>query len=130
MAKRKYVAHGELRHKRKDYTLAADTAACATLSLQGGGAEMHVITTSACGCGVGANVNLDLSIPAGQSGPQWIVYVSQNACDSTDVDILVNGTAVADTAQTIGANDERLIVVNVVDTSPLLVAVVAADNLD
>jgi hypothetical protein len=130
MGNRKYVSHGEKRMKRKDYTLAACAAACSTLYLQGGGAEMHYISTASTGCGVGANVNLDLAVPSGHAGAFWIVYDSNNACDSTDVDILVNGTAIADTSQTIGANDERLIIVNVVSTNPLLVAAIAADNLD
>lgn len=127
---RKVVAHGERRFKRRDYVLAADTAACATLSVQGGAGDMHYITTSACGCGVGANLNIDLEVPSGHAGPFWIVYDSNNACDSTCLDILVNGVAIADTSQTALANDEVLIIVNVVSTSPLLVAAVAADNLD
>ena len=130
MANRKFVSHGEKRFKRIDYTIPAGAAACSSVTLRGGAGDMHYITTASTGAGVGANLDIDLSVPEGHSGEFWVVYDSNNACDSTDVDILVNGTAVADTSQTIGANDERLIRVLVVDTDPLLVAVIAADNLD
>lgn len=130
MARRKYMYHGSERYKTKHYNLAACAAACSTLDLNGSAAEIHVINTASTGCGTGADINLN--IVTDHAGPQWIVWDSNNACDTAccTIDVLVNGTAIADTSYNLAANDERLIVINIASLSPLLVAGVAADNLD
>jgi hypothetical protein len=133
MANRKYVSHGEIRQKKKTYTLVADAAACSTVSLHGGSAELHYVQTASTGCGTGANINLDLNLPRGATGPHWIVYDSNHTCDNTNVDILINGTAVgAQSDITITANDARLIVVNVVDgdAATRLATISAVDDLN
>jgi hypothetical protein len=113
--KRKHVKHGEPRMAQKKYDLAACAAACSTLTLEGGKAELFTVSTASTGCGTGANINLDISTD--HVGAYWIVYDSNNACDNAAVDILVNGTAISGSNVCIAANDERLIVVNVVDVS-------------